>query len=73
MVGSYVYRTIFALGRIMAKRIPGFRPVAMVVWRVAMVSWRPIGSFKFRVAYRDACRRGNVCLHVGAGSVRLDG
>ncbi len=30
-------------------------------------------ALRFRIAYEDACRRGNVSLHVGAGSNRLDG
>lgn len=56
---------ILVLARI-AARIPGLEPTALIVWR-------PIGSLKFKVAYRNACRLGSVCLHVGAGHVRLDG
>lgn len=66
----YVYGMILALGRVTAKKIPGLRPVLR---RGAMLIWRLIGSLKFRAAYRNACRRGDVRLHVGAGSTRLDG
>ncbi len=57
---------ILTLWRIAASKIPGFG-------RGAIRIWRPIGSLKFRLAYRNACRMGNVYLHVGAGSVRLGG
>lgn len=57
---------ILALGRIAADKIPGFR-------RGVVLMWRPIGSLMFRRAYRNARKGGNVCLHVGAGGVRLEG
>jgi predicted SAM-dependent methyltransferase len=39
----------------------------------ASYAWMPVGSLKFRASYRKACQKGNVCLHVGSGFVRLDG
>jgi predicted SAM-dependent methyltransferase len=56
---------ILGLARLMA-RIPG-------LLRVVNYVWIPIGSLNFRMAYRKACQRGNVRLHVGAGLVQLDG
>jgi predicted SAM-dependent methyltransferase len=60
-----MYKNILALARI-AARIPGFR-------RAVSYTWMPIGSLMFRVSYRNAYDQGNVCLHLGAGTVRLDG
>jgi SAM-dependent methyltransferase len=60
-----MHKNILLLTRINA-RIPGFR-------RALSYAWMPIGSLMFRVSYRNACHRGNVRLHLGAGTVRLDG
>lgn len=54
------------LGRVLARRIPGFRSCVILIWR-------SVGSPKFRAAYRDACARGDVRLHIGSCYVRLDG
>jgi len=62
----YRYRVFWKLGRVAAKWIPGFHISVRLIWRL-------IGSVKFRVAYRNACRRGNVYLHIGAGPIRIDG
>ena len=54
------------LAKVAAKRVPVFLHIVLVIWK-------PIGSLKFGIAYRNACRNGNVCLHIGAGAPHLDG
>jgi len=54
------------LGRVLARRIPGFRSCVILIWRI-------VGSPKFRAAYRRACAGGDVRLHIGSGPIRLDG
>lgn len=61
-----MYDKVLALGRFAGQRIPGFR-------RGLMLIWSPIGSLAFLAAYRNACKRDDVRLHVAAGIVRLDG
>ena len=56
----------WTIGRVLIRRIPGFRSFIILVWR-------GVGSPKFRAAYRDACASGDVRLHIGSGTVRLDG
>jgi predicted SAM-dependent methyltransferase len=47
--------------------------ISRFIRHVALLPWQLIGSLKFRRAYRNACKQGFVCLHVGANNVRLDG
>jgi len=61
-----VRRIFLVLGRVAANRIPGFRSWLKYIWM-------PLGSLLFMLAYRNACKRSEVRLHIGAGSVRLDG
>lgn len=61
-----MYNKILALGRLAARRIPGFR-------RGLMLIWSPIGSIMFLAAYRNASKRDDVRLHIGAGTIRLNG
>ena len=53
-------------GRVLVRRVLGLRFCVILVHRV-------VGCLKFRAAYRDACARGNVRLHIGSGTHRLDG
>lgn len=57
---------IYNLGRVLVQRVPGFRSLVILLWRA-------IGSHKFRGAYQNACAAGDVKLHIGAGTTRLDG
>ncbi len=57
---------ILALAILIDRKIPWLR-------RVAICICSPVGSLRFRLAYRNACRRGYVQLHVGAGLYRLEG
>jgi predicted SAM-dependent methyltransferase len=61
-----MYNLVLTLGRFAARVIPGFRLAVKIVWC-------PFGSLMFAGAYRNACKNGDVRLHVGAGNNRLDG
>ena len=63
-------RVFFLIGHIVARNIQGFRYVAR---KEKKHIWKPIGLLAFRLAYRNACRMGNVYLHIGAGPVSLGG
>lgn len=57
---------VWNLGRVFVQRVPGFRALVILLWRA-------IGSPKFKASYQNACVRGDVKLHIGAGATRLDG
>jgi predicted SAM-dependent methyltransferase len=61
-----MYKAILAFGRFAANKIPGFRGALKA-------AWRPVGYLGFKAAYRSACKKGEVRLHVAAGTNRLDG
>ena len=65
---SHRKRILITLGSYCSKKIPGW-----LLFRNLQYLWKPLGTLKFKIAYRIACRQGDVRLHVGAGPNFIDG